>query len=231
MNKYKSNRKKIRILFVILLAITTTCWYLYKNNYFQNKNFCKFASKKYAEFEFHPNEDCQCRGYGDGHSQGSWICKGNGEKIPPEVQSRYWLTNDCNFFITSAIPKLNNSIEMTCESTSISNYSGMNIIALDRFNDSNNGSYYRLRIFQIINNKDLKSLEKPSDLKLVYEERMPSENQRYTNSKQVKIVNLKLDDPHNPYGKLLILTFNSRGITEVGVPSRDPQGYSIKWKL
>jgi len=186
-------------------------------------NSCFFEGRDYQEFQNHPSKDCQCQGKGNGHDFGTWVCKSEDSKITQEIFDRYKLEKQC--LVDYLIPKLD-SYTMFCDLTKLSGYTGNFIIALDKFIENDASCYYQLRILSI-GNKDLKNMESPEDVFLVYEERIPLGEDFYTSNEQVYLVNQKENSSNSATN---ILIFNNQDIHWIGLPYRSPQGYGVSWK-
>ncbi len=121
------------------------------------------------------------------------------------------------------IPYVEGSTEITCSLTSISGYSGLNLIVLDVFG----GQKYLVRIFGFKIGTDVKSWSKTDDLILVFQEKF---DYTYLATNH----NLALGDWVNPYdsidSKEYLLHFLNGNLTQFGFFHRDSNGYSIQWK-
>lgn len=77
--------------------------------------------------------------------------------LPEEVSQNYELINDCWF--DYAIPKLEDSVQMSCDFAKLDGYSTYRFIVLDQINNDDDSYYYKLRIFEFKIGKDLKNIE------------------------------------------------------------------------
>lgn len=144
------------------------------------------------------------------------------------VTDDFKLTDKC--LLQNLIPQLEHAKRTTCDFSTLSGYSVMNVLVLDRFDKAKNKKFYKFRIFQIANGKDLKSISGVNDLKLVYEERIPFGNQYYENEEAAAIVNQRPNQGENVLSGPQILVYNSKTIDWIGFPFHSPQGYGVNWK-